>query len=62
VNTLYSQLVTVEQLSLILNINASTIEKLAKTKQLPGKLIKRRYHFDVDSVLRYFRTLEGGAA
>ena len=61
-NAAYSQLLTAEQLSVILNVSASTIEKLAKTKQLPGKLIKRRYHFDVNALLRHFRTLEGGAA
>jgi excisionase family DNA binding protein len=55
-------LLTAEELSVILNVNISTVETLARTKQLPGKLVKRRYRFDLDAVLRYCRRLEGGAA
>lgn len=57
-----TSLLTAEELSVILNVTASTVEKLARTKQLPGKLVKRRYRFDLNAVLRCLRRLEGGAA
>jgi len=55
-------LITAEQLSLILNISEFTVKKLARAKELPCTFINRRPHFDLDVILKYFDKLEGGAA
>jgi hypothetical protein len=57
-----STLVTVEQLSLLLNISEFTVKKLARLKEIPCNYIKGRIVFDLESVLERFKELEGGAA
>ncbi|MDR2095361.1 MAG: helix-turn-helix domain-containing protein [Treponema sp.] len=49
-----------EDLALILNVNNTTVRKLAKTNQLPCMYIKRRLCFDLGKVLNHLKQLEGG--
>jgi len=51
-----------EQLSLILGISEFTVLKLAKSKELPCTYINRRPQFSLNTLIRYFERLEGGAA
>jgi excisionase family DNA binding protein len=53
---------TVEQLSLILKISEFTIRKLVRAKELPCIYVNRKPCFNLESLLEYFRQLEGGAA
>jgi hypothetical protein len=54
---------TAAELSLILNISESTVKKLVRNKELPcGYTKNHQLRFDLESVLKYFRELEGGAA
>jgi len=53
---------TVNELSLVLNISEKTLKILHKTKQLPGVYIKRQLFFDFEKMLKHFQNLEGGAA
>jgi hypothetical protein len=57
-----SRPLTAEELSLILDVSESTIQKMARTKQLPCTYVNRKPSFDFERLLRYFRELEGGAA
>jgi excisionase family DNA binding protein len=57
-----SRSVSAKELARLLNVNEFTIKKLAKEKQIPCRLIKRRYRFNLKTVLQFFRKLEGGAA
>jgi len=54
------KLISVSELSLILNINEKTIKTLAKTSQIPFLKIKRRLYFNLDVLFNYFSCLEGG--
>ena len=49
---------TVEDLSVVLNIHEETIRKLAKTKQIPSVKQKNRLYFNFSEVLQFFRRLE----
>jgi len=55
-------LLTAEQLSLILNISEFTVKKLARESELPCVFINRRPRFDPDVILKHLQNLEGGAA
>jgi excisionase family DNA binding protein len=55
-------LLTAEELAGILGISEFTLKKLAKEEQLPCMIIKRRYRFSLEQILKYFQKLEGGAA
>ena len=55
-------LLNAEQLSLILGISEFTIKKLAKSKELPCTYTNRRPQFSLNTLIRYFERLEGGAA
>lgn len=57
-----SNLLTVEELSGILNISEFTIKELARSRQLPCVYVNRRPRFNLDTLLRFFRQLEGGVA
>ena len=49
---------TVEDLSVVLNIHEETIKKLAKTQQIPSIRQKNRLYFNFEELLQLFRTLE----
>jgi len=51
-----------EQLSLLLNVSEFTVKKLAKTRELPCIFVNRRPLFDLDTVIKQFEKLDGGAA
>jgi hypothetical protein len=53
---------TAAELALILDISEFTIKKLARTGELPYRMMNRRMTFDLASLLEYFRGLEGGTA
>jgi hypothetical protein len=53
---------TAEQLSVILGISEFTIKKLARSGQLPCVYTNRRPLFNLKTLLRFFKQLEGGAA
>jgi len=55
-------LLTAEQLSLILNISEFTVKKLARERELPCVFINRRPRFNLDVILKHLQKLEGGAA
>jgi excisionase family DNA binding protein len=55
-------LLTAEELAGILGISEFTVKRLAKEKQLPCITTNRRYRFNLEEILKYFRELEGGAA
>jgi hypothetical protein len=55
-------LFTTEQLASILSINEFTLQKLARTKEIPCIYKSGRIMFLLDSVLARFKELEGGAA
>jgi hypothetical protein len=55
-------LLTPEQLSVILDISECTIKKLARSGQLPCVYVNRRPRFNLKDLLAFFRTMEGGAA
>jgi excisionase family DNA binding protein len=57
-----SKPLTAEELSRILNISEYTVKKLAREKQIPCVMVKRRFRFDLKEILEYFKELEGGAA
>ena len=52
---------TVEELSVVLNIHEETIKKLVKTKQIPSIRHKNRLYFSFADLLQLFRTLEESA-
>jgi len=56
------QILNAEQVSLILNISEQTVKKLAKEKELPCEIIKRRPYFNWNALIKHFHELEGGAA
>ncbi|MDR2922640.1 MAG: helix-turn-helix domain-containing protein [Treponema sp.] len=56
------QLLTAEELSLVLGISEITVKKLAKAKDLPCVYVNRRPRFSLNALLRHFEKLEGGAA
>jgi hypothetical protein len=58
----FSQPLKAEELALILNISEFTIKKLAKEKQLPCRIVNRRFRFDLEKIMKYFKKMEGGAA
>jgi hypothetical protein len=60
-NTL-SGVVGAEALARILNINESTVKKLAREKQIPCRFSNKRYRFNLKEMIRFFKKLEGGAA
>ena len=53
---------TVQDLSLILNISEGTVVKLAQTKQLPSLQLNNQIYFILDEVIDHFKKLEGSAA
>jgi len=55
-------LLTAEQLSLILNISEFTVKKLARAGELPCIFVNHRPQFNLDVILKHFEKLEGGAA
>jgi excisionase family DNA binding protein len=57
-----TRLLSAEELAKILNISEFTIKRLAREKQIPCHVIKRRYQFNVKELLRFFRKMEGGGA
>jgi len=50
---------TVEDLSVVLNIHEETLKKLAKTRQIPSISHKNRLYFNFSEVLQFFKKLEG---
>jgi hypothetical protein len=53
---------TAEQLSLALGISEFTVKKLARSKQLPCAYTKNgQPRFELETLFRHFRRLEGGA-
>jgi excisionase family DNA binding protein len=57
-----SNLLTAEELSEILNISEFTVKKLARSRQLPCVYVNRRPRFNLDTLLKFFRQMEGGVA
>jgi NADH/NAD ratio-sensing transcriptional regulator Rex len=57
-----SRILSAEELARILNVNEITVRKLAREKQIPCRLVKKRYGFDLKEMIRFFKKLEGGAA
>ena len=57
-----SHLLSAEELSEILNISEFTIKELARSRQLPCVYVNRRPRFNLDTLLKFFKQLEGGAA
>jgi hypothetical protein len=57
-----ANLLSAEQLSLVLNISEFTVKKLAKEKELPCTFLNRRPQFNMDVIFKHFKKLEGGAA
>ena len=55
-------LLSAEQLSLILNISEFTVKKLARDQELPCIFVNRRPQFDIDVLTKHFAELEGGVA
>jgi len=55
-------LLTAEELSLILNISEFTVKKLARERELPCTFVNRRPQFSLDVIIKHFEKLEGGAA
>jgi len=55
-------LLTAEQLSIILNISEFTVKRLAREQELPCIFINRRPRFCLGTVIKYLEKLEGGAA
>jgi hypothetical protein len=56
------KLLSAEELSLVLGISEQTVNRLAKTKQLPCIYKNRRPCFDFEKIVSHLRRLEGGAA
>jgi excisionase family DNA binding protein len=61
-NSSRTTLLTAEELAGILSISEFTVRRLVREKQLPAAINKRRYQFNLEELLEYFRSLEGGAA
>ena len=57
-----STLVTAEQLSLILGVSEFTVKKLARLKEIPSAHKNGKIVFCLESIIEWFRDLEGGAA
>ena len=50
--------ITIEELSLILNIKESTIKKLIQKNQIPHTTINRRPSFSLEKIFEYFDQIE----
>jgi excisionase family DNA binding protein len=54
-------LVSAEELANILSVSEFTVKKLAREKQIPCRIIKRQYRFNMKELVRFFRKMEGTA-
>jgi excisionase family DNA binding protein len=61
-NLKQSAVLTAGELGEILGVSEFTIKRLAREKQLPCTMMSRRYRFNLEEILEYFREVEGGAA
>ena len=56
----HTSLLTVEQLSKLLNVSEFTIKKLARSQELPCVYINRRPRFNLKKLFVFFERIEGG--
>ena len=57
-----NRIMTINELSLVLNISEWTIKKLEKSEQIPSSRKGNQIVFNFQDVLQHFRKMEGGAA